>query len=74
MFAHEPQIVTNLVVNKKVNLRRENRAAIKKEVIQAVVAGQGFAPKLAGKVFWYRSVNPSAGARLLARVRRFTNQ
>lgn len=68
MLHHEPQLVTNLVVNEKVNLPRPNRAAIKKEVIQAVAGGQAFNPRLAGKVHWYRSVNVDAGNRLLKRV------
>jgi hypothetical protein len=57
MLSHECQRVTNLVVNEKVNLSRENRSAIKKEVIQAVANGEPFTPILAGKVHWYRSVN-----------------
>jgi RNA-directed DNA polymerase len=69
MFAHQSQVVTNLVVNKKVNLSRENRAAIKKEVMQAVSQHHSFSAAVAGKVYWYRSVNDRAGGRLLKRAK-----
>ena len=69
MFAHEPQIVTNLVVNQKVNLPRASRAAIKKEVIGGVARLRTFPPPLSGKVYWLRSINAQCGNRLLNRVK-----
>jgi len=41
MFQDEPQIITNLIVNRKINLPKSKRAEIQKEVMDAVRAGQG---------------------------------
>jgi RNA-directed DNA polymerase len=73
MLASQPQVVTGLVVNTKVNLPRGDRAEIKKQVIQAVSHGQPFTPELAGKVYWLRSVNAQVGERLLNRVKKMAS-
>ncbi len=67
-FAKERQTVMNLVVNTKVNLPREKRAAIKKESVTVHLSGQELSASLAGKVYWLRSVNPQIGAPLAKRV------
>jgi RNA-directed DNA polymerase len=67
-LAKDRQTVTNFVVNTKVNLPREKRSAIKKEVIDAHAAGAELSASLAGKMYWLRSVNPEAGRRLVSRV------
>ena len=68
--AKDRQTVTNFVVNTKVNLSREARSAIKKEVVTASLTGQPLSPSTAGKMFWLRSVNPEVGARLVKRSTR----
>jgi len=67
-LADERQTVTNFVVNTKVNLSREKRAAIKKEVTTAHGQGGDLSPSTAGKMFWLRTVNPNVGGRLVSRV------
>jgi len=67
-FAKERQTVMNLVVNRKVNLPREKRAAIRKESMAIHLSGQELSPSLAGKVYWLRSVNAQIGAPLAKRV------
>jgi RNA-directed DNA polymerase len=69
-FAKDRQTVTNFVVNTKVNLPKEKRAAIRKEVAMAYIAGQGLSPSTAGKMYWLRAVNPETGTRLVKRVLR----
>ena len=69
-LAHQRQTVTNFVVNTKVNLTRENRAAIKKEVKTAHGLGGELSPSTAGKMFWLRAVNPEVGKRLVKTVLR----
>jgi RNA-directed DNA polymerase len=69
-YAKDRQTVTNFVVNSKVNLSREARSAIKKEVVTASLSGQALSPSTAGKMFWLRSVNPEVGGRLVKRVTR----
>jgi hypothetical protein len=64
-FADERQTVTNFVVNTRVNLPRERRAAIKKEVKIARGRGGGLSPSTAGKMYWLRAVNPEVGGRLV---------
>jgi retron-type reverse transcriptase len=70
-LAKDRQTVTNFVVNTKVNLPKEKRSAIKKEVIDAQSAGTELSASLAGKMYWLRSVNPEVGGRL---VRKVTNK
>lgn len=67
-LAKDRQTVTNFVVNTKVNLSRERRSAIKKEVLVAHGSGEKLNPSAAGKMYWLRSVNPEAGGRLVGRV------
>ena len=67
-FANQRQTVTNFVVNKKVNLPRERRAAIKKEVKIARGQGGDLSPSTAGKMYWLRAVNPEVGSRLVKGV------
>jgi RNA-directed DNA polymerase len=67
-FATGRQTVTNFVVNTKVNLSKEKRAAIKNEVLMERVSGKELSPSAAGKMHWLRSVNPAVGDRLVKRV------
>jgi RNA-directed DNA polymerase len=67
-LAKDRQTVLNFVVNTKVNLPKEKRSAIKKEVMDAHGAGAELSASLAGKMYWLRSVNPEAGGRLVSRV------
>lgn len=50
------------------NLIREERAAIKKEVKMAHTQGGDLSPSTAGKMFWLRTVNPGVGGRLVKAV------
>jgi len=63
-LARDRQTVTNFVVNTKVNLPREKRSAIKKEVMAACSSDLDLSPSTAGKMYWLRAVNPEVGARL----------
>jgi RNA-directed DNA polymerase len=67
-LAKDRQTVTNFVVNTKVNLSREKRSAIKKEVMMACGSDQELSPSTAGKMYWLRAVNPDTGARLVKRA------
>jgi RNA-directed DNA polymerase len=67
-LAKDRQTVTNFVVNAKVNLAREKRSAIKKEVMNAHSVGAELSASLAGKMYWLRSVNPDVGERLVKRI------
>jgi hypothetical protein len=64
-LANQRQTVLNFVVNTKVNLSRERRAAIKKEVKAAHAQGGYLSPSTAGKMYWLRAVNPEVGGRLV---------
>ena len=68
-LAKDRQTVLNFVVNTKVNLSKEKRAAIRQEVVAAYNSGQPLSPSTAGKMFWLRSVNPEAGTRLVGRAK-----
>jgi RNA-directed DNA polymerase len=67
-LARDRQTVTNFVVNTRVNLSREKRSAIKKEVMMAYGSGLELSPSTAGKMYWLRAVNPETGTRLVKRV------
>lgn len=67
-YAKDRQTVTNFAVNTKVNLPKEKRLAIKKEVTTAYNSGQDLSPSTAGKMYWLRAVNPETGNRLVKRV------
>jgi RNA-directed DNA polymerase len=67
-LAEQRQTVTNFVVNRKVNLTREKRASIKKEVKMARSQNGDLSPSTAGKMFWLRTVNPAVGGRLVKAV------
>jgi hypothetical protein len=70
MPQNEPQVVTKLLVNQKINVTRERRDAIRSEVFDQLAHGQtGISASTTGKVRWLESVNPQAGSRLLARIR-----
>jgi retron-type reverse transcriptase len=64
-LADQRQTVLNFVVNTKVNLSRERRAAIKKEVKAAHGQGGDLSPSTAGKMYWLRAVNSEVGSRLV---------
>jgi len=67
MLAHDRQVVTKLIVNTGVNLPRETRSEIKKEVISA--AREGDLPlRLSGRMHWLKAVNPAVGANLIKKV------
>jgi RNA-directed DNA polymerase len=68
-LADQRQTVLNFVVNTKVNLPRERRAAIKKEVKTAHGQGVDLSPSTAGKMYWLRAVNTEVGGRLVDSVR-----
>ena len=64
------QIVTKLVVNGKINVSRERRESIRREILDHVGKG-GEAdplPSLRGRVHWLGYVNPDVGKRLLERL------
>ncbi len=69
MFQSEPQVVTKLLVNQKVNVTKDRRAAIRREVFDHAVHGQTeISPSTIGKVRWLESINPEVGSKLLARI------
>jgi hypothetical protein len=69
MLANERQVVTNLVVNSKVNLPREKRAEIRREVLEGCGGSDApVSPSTAGKLSWYRAVNSESGRRLVKRL------
>ena len=67
-LADQRLTVLNFVVNTKVNLSRERRAAIKKEVKTAHGQGGDLSPSTAGKIYWLRPVNSEVGSRLVRGV------
>jgi hypothetical protein len=67
-LAKDRQTVTNFVVNTKVNLPREKRSAIKKEVMTACSSDLELPPSTAGKMYWLRAVNPEVGTRLVKKA------
>jgi RNA-directed DNA polymerase len=63
------QVVTKLAVNQKVNLTRENRQKIRREVLTGASARKGdITLSTMGRLGWLAFINPEAGAKLLARV------
>ena len=64
------QVVTQLVVNTKVNMPREWRNEVRQRVFgpSLVNDGDSSMASLVGQVNWLRYVNPAVGARLLERV------
>lgn len=71
MFQNEPQVITKLVVNQKVNLPRSKRAAIQKEAMEQAKAGRNKVSKSTlGKIAWAKLINAPFGIRLLERLRR----
>lgn len=64
------QVVTGIVVNKKLNIPCENRRLIRKGVLQVQArrdSGDSLY-KVRGKVSWLSQVNPTLGARLSKRL------
>jgi hypothetical protein len=69
MLQSEPQLVTKLVVNQKVNVTRDRRDAIRREVLDHCAEGQAkMSASTIGKVRWLESINPEVGSKLLARI------
>src|SRR5262249_8854793 len=68
MLSDERQTVTNLVVNTRVNLPREKRAETKKEITCELSVGKKLSPSAAGRMYWFRAVNPCAGGNLVTRA------
>jgi RNA-directed DNA polymerase len=64
MLAKDRQLVTKLVVNTRVNLTREKREAIKKEVRAHLAVGEQLTAKVAGRMHWLRAVNSEVGGHL----------
>jgi RNA-directed DNA polymerase len=63
------QVVTKLGVNMKVNLTRENRQKIRREVLTEAYARKGdLTLSTGGRLGWLAFINPDAGAKLLAHV------
>jgi RNA-directed DNA polymerase len=63
------QVVTGLTVNEKVNLTRENRQTIRREVLTEARARKGkLTASTGGRLGWLTHINPDAGAKLLARA------
>jgi len=63
------QIVTKLVVNGKVNLSREQRNEIRKEILECLsVSGGEISASTRGRLAWLRSVNPGFGKKLESRL------
>lgn len=70
MFQNEPQVITNLIVNRKVNLPKSKRAEIQKEAMEVMKTGQSkISESTLGKIAWARLINPPFGMRLLQRLR-----
>ena len=64
------QVVTKLVVNAKINVPRDRRRAIRKEVLD-LVRGIGdirSSASVKGRVHWMYHINPNEGADLLSRL------
>lgn len=64
------QVVTKLVVNGKINVSRERRSSIRRDVLDFV---HGFgdpssSASVKGRVHWMHHVNPQIGANLLSRL------
>ncbi len=63
------QVVTKLVVNKKVNLTRESRQEIRREVMTEAFARKGgLTLSTAGRLGWFAFINPDAAAKLMSHV------
>jgi RNA-directed DNA polymerase len=69
MFQSEPQVVTKLLVNQKVNVTKDRRDAIRREVFDQLAEGQTKMPaSTIGKARWLESINPEVGSKLVARI------
>lgn len=68
MMAGERQVVTKLVVNNQVNLPREKRKEIKDAVHTYLAIGEELPAQVAGRMHWFRAVNPTVGERLNKKV------
>jgi RNA-directed DNA polymerase len=68
MLQNEPQLVTKLVVNRKPNVPKQRKAAIRREAVEEFQYGRGkLSPSTYGKLTWVKSVNREIGDRLLRR-------
>jgi RNA-directed DNA polymerase len=64
------QMVTKLVVNSKINIGKERRRGIRKEVFdhRREHHAEALTPRVQGLVYWLRQVNAPVGEKLLNRV------
>jgi len=71
MFQSEPQLVTKLLVNQKLNVTRERRDAIRDELFKQLSDRQKeLSPSTMGKLMWLESINSQVGSKLLGRIPR----
>lgn len=68
MLAGERQVVTKLVVNNQVNLPREQRKEIRSAVQTHLAIGEELPAQVAGRMHWFRAVNPAVGESLNKKV------
>jgi hypothetical protein len=68
MMGKDRQVVTKLVVNNQVNLPREKRNEIKREVKTHLISGEGLPPDVSGRMHWLKAVNPKVGESLNKKV------
>ena len=69
MFQNEPQVVTKLLVNQKVNVTRDRRDALREEVFRSFGDDQrAVSLSTMGRVRWLESVNPEVGLKLRRRI------
>jgi retron-type reverse transcriptase len=70
MFQNEPHVITNLIVNRKINLPKSKRAEIQKEAMDEARSGSGkINESTLGKIAWARLINAPFAMRLLERLR-----
>jgi len=73
MHSGMQQVVTGVVVNRKLNVPRAERNRIRREVLQFRASkhdSEATFQRIRGKVSWISQVNPSLGARLETRLSR----
>ena len=68
------QVVTKLVVNGKINVSRERRQTIRKEVLDLIQGSTDIrsTASVKGRVHWMRHVNPDIGAGLASHLQNLT--
>lgn len=71
MPAGSRQVVTKLIVNTKVNLAREKRQQIRREVLKEAQARKGdLSAKTKGRLAWLSYINPGVGSKLKSHLQR----